>query len=228
VASAPRAEAGVATAVNPPFSLLVIYGPTGTGKTELLRAISSVHEQHRGGCPVQRFSAHELTTGGSIAEALGEALIGCGLLLLDDFDLFLRRDPQVGLVLLSALDFMSRDDRRIAIATATPVTDLDRVEPRLLSRLLGGLVVDVTWPGQQLREDIIRQKAAAWPMLCLAPQIVAFIARKLGGNGHLLTGAVNRLGLYAVSFPDCARCLAFRSRRYRGASPSTSGSRSAR
>jgi chromosomal replication initiator protein len=35
----------------------------------------------------------------------------------------------------------------------------------------------------------------------LAPQIVAFIARKLGGNGHLLTGAVNRLGLYAVSFP---------------------------
>jgi chromosomal replication initiator protein len=96
---------------------------------------------------------------------------------------------------------MSRDDRRIAIASGTPLTDLDRVEPRLLSRLFGGLVVDVGWPGQALREDIIRQKAAGWPMLNLAPHIVTFIARKLGGNGHLLAGAVNRLGLYAVSSP---------------------------
>jgi chromosomal replication initiation ATPase DnaA len=96
-------EAGVqlATAADPPFSLLVIQGPTGTGKTALIRAIAAVHEQHRGSHPVQRFSAHELTTGGSIATALGEALIGCGLLLLDDFDLFLRRDPEVGLVLLA-------------------------------------------------------------------------------------------------------------------------------
>jgi chromosomal replication initiator protein len=194
-----EAAVQLASAAAPPFSLLVIQGPTGTGKTELIRALAAVHEQHRGSYPVQRFSAHQLTSGGSIAAALGEALIGCGLLLLDDFDLFLKRDPQVGMTLLGALDFMSSGGRRIAIATGTPVAELDRIEPRLLSRLVGGLVVDVGWPGQALREDIVRRKAAGWPMLGLSPQIVALIASKLGGNGHLLAGAVNRLGLYAAS-----------------------------
>lgn len=187
----------LATAAVPPFSMLVVQGTTGTGKSELLRGIAAVHHMHRGGVPLQHFSAHDLSIGAVAAKALGEALLDCELLLLDDFDFLLHRSPQIDDMLLRAIDYMSRDGRRIAIATAIQVTDLERVEPRLLSRLTGGLVVDVRQPEQALREAIIRQKAAAWPSLSLEPHIVEMMARKLGGNGHLLAGSVNRLGICA-------------------------------
>jgi DNA replication protein DnaC len=123
-----------AWAVRPVPPLLLLVGPTGTGKTwQAWGALRDLGRQHQA---VKGAGLHRLDR-----DELGE-LATCGVLLLDD--LGARTSPGA---LASALELIDLrlDDRRLTIVTTNAsFADLGQIEPRLASRLASGKVVKLS------------------------------------------------------------------------------------
>jgi CheY-like chemotaxis protein len=120
-----------AWAATPLPRLLVLVGPTGTGKTwqawGALRALGREHQAVKG-AGLHRLDRGELRT-----------LVTCGVLLLDD--LGARTSPGALASALEVIDLRG-DERRLTIVTTNATfSDLGQIEPRLASRLAAGKIV---------------------------------------------------------------------------------------
>ncbi|MCA9169600.1 MAG: AAA family ATPase, partial [Planctomycetales bacterium] len=138
---------------------LLIHGPLGFGKTQLLQAIAATWSRERGN---QRTM---LTTGGDFARAYATAA------KLDDLPRFLQRLQRVELLLIDDLDELARKagaqnqlsivldhrqrhDRPVIMAAQQPLRLLN-LNARLTSRIAGGLVVPLKLPTQATRRLIV-------------------------------------------------------------------------
>ena len=135
-----------AWAARPSSSLLVLVGPTGTGKTwqawGALRALGREHQAVKGS-GLHRLDREELRT-----------LVTCGVLLLDD--LGARTSPGALASALELIDLRG-DERRLTIVTTNAsFADLGQMEPRLASRLAAGKIVKLDGKDRRLAKTPAR------------------------------------------------------------------------
>jgi chromosomal replication initiator protein len=87
--------------------------------------------------------------------------------------------------------------RQVVVAADRAPGDLDGLEPRVRSRLGGGLVVELAAPDYAMRRRILELRIAAqrelFPDLAFPDEVMDFVARSVTTNGRDLEGAVNRL-----------------------------------
>jgi chromosomal replication initiation ATPase DnaA len=143
-----------ATRYNP----LVLVGGAAVGKTHLLHAIGNALAA-RGG-PVACLSAPEFT--GELIQAIDRDAIAAwrsryrraSAFLLDDVHLIAAKDRTQDelFVLFNAL---MDAGRQLVFTAAAPLDELMGVEPRLRSRLEGGLVVELPAPDTAVRERVL-------------------------------------------------------------------------
>lgn len=196
-ASAARAVAEApGTAYNPLF----VYGGSGFGKTHLVAAIAY---QARQAQPELRV---EFSTGEEVAERLHRAIAtgqqaefarryqDIDLLLLDDVQ-FLTGQRETQSELLRLFNMMQGKGRQVVMTSDRPPAEIPDVDQRLLSRLSGGLIVDVGAPDYEMRLAILRN-ACVERTLEFGDGVLEETARLPFGNVRELKGALNRLSAF--------------------------------
>ncbi|MBW3552023.1 MAG: ATP-binding protein [Gemmatimonadetes bacterium] len=186
----------VAEAPGATYNPLFIYSASGLGKTHLLSAVGHLAQRVHG-ATVLYLTLEHLMEEVSAALQAGERdafrgrLADTALLLLDDVQ-FLAGQRQAQEGLIRTWDALSSRGGQIVLSSDRPPQDIDGLDDRLLSRLSGGLIVDVGVPDFETRVAIARRKAAerGHP---LDADVCHVLARVAFTNVRELQGALNRL-----------------------------------
>jgi chromosomal replication initiator protein len=182
------------------FNPLYIHAGVGLGKTHLLHAITWAGNAG-GDRKVLYLTAEKFMYGfvsalkTQTALAFKEALRGIDVLVIDDLQFLTGKNLQAEFC--HTLNALIDAGRQVVIAADRPPTDLESLDDRVRSRLAGGLVVEMGPLGEDLRLEILKNRAAAarvhHPGFDVPESVVAFIAKSVTHNGRDLEGALNRL-----------------------------------
>ena len=195
--AAARAVAETPGAVYNP---LFIYSGSGLGKTHLMSAIGNQVAQRRTDIVVQLLTLDDFVEELHDAVASGDTepfktrYLGVGLLLLDDVQFLVgRRETQSEL--LRIFNALQADGRQIVMTSDRPPNEIADVDERLLTRLAGGLIVDIGEPEYETRMTILKAKCEERGV-CLRAGVVEEVGRLEFANVRELHGALNRLIAY--------------------------------
>jgi chromosomal replication initiation ATPase DnaA len=154
------AARAVAEAPGKVYHPLFLYAEAGLGKTHLLGAIGFQALQLDPQLTVQYRSAEEFS--GQLRTALTRGDLHAWrrewetirLLLLDDVQ-FLEGHEEAQAELLRLIDQGRGRGAQVVLASDRPPAELDALDQRLLSRMSGGLIVDIAMPEFETRLGIL-------------------------------------------------------------------------
>jgi chromosomal replication initiation ATPase DnaA len=194
--------AGRAVAESPgaSYNPLFIYSPSGLGKTHLIGAIGFAAKQLQPELvieyvPLDDFvdRLHIAISSGN-AEAFKQLYQRVDLLLIDDVQFLTgRRETQTEM--LRIFNSLQNGGRQIVMASDRPPSEIADVDERLVTRLAGGLIVDIGLPEYETRVAILRNKCAEREMT-FANGVLEELARMPCGSVRELQGALNRLAAH--------------------------------
>ena len=176
------------------YNPLVIVGPAGTGKTHLLHAFG--HALRASGLArVAVFDAQQFVDG--LVAALGDGSIArwrqrlrrVDAVLLDDVGVLAGKErSQEELYLLYNL--LLESGRQMAFTATGPPAQLEGFEPRLATRLSGGLVLELSAPGREAKlREVARLLGAAAEDL----DLVEYLAARPAGSLREVQQLMQRL-----------------------------------
>ena len=177
------------------FNPLVIYSEVGLGKTHLLHAIA--HEGSQRGLICIYTTCEDFTNQYVLAirsgttESFREKFRSADILLIDDIQFLVGKEQtQEGFFHTFNALHMSR--KQLVISSDRPVTDLTVLEPRITSRLAGGLVTDIQTPTLETRLAILRSKSST--VDCEIPdEVLEYLAERVQSNIRELEGRLNKI-----------------------------------
>jgi chromosomal replication initiator protein len=192
-AAARRAAESPGTSYNP----LVIYSGSGLGKTHLLNSVAHLAISVQPELNVRYEPIEQLVdrvtaaiSGGGL-DGFREEYLAVDLLLLDDIQ-FLAGKGRTQEELLRVWDEMARSGAQVVLASDRPPQEIDGLDARLLSRLSGGLIVDLAAPELETRVEIVRRKAQERGVE-LGREVAEAIARVSRESVRELQGGLNRI-----------------------------------
>jgi chromosomal replication initiator protein len=182
------------------FNPLYIHAGVGLGKTHLLQSITWAGNAG-GERKVLYLTAEKFMYGfvsalrSQTALAFKEALRGIDVLVIDDLQFLQGKSTQAEFC--HTLNALIDAGRQVVIASDRPPSDLESLDDRVRSRLAGGLVVEMSSLGEELRLEILKSRMAAarqhHPGFDVPLPVLGYIAKTVTHNGRDLEGALNRL-----------------------------------
>ncbi|MPT47799.1 MAG: chromosomal replication initiator protein DnaA [Sphingobium sp.] len=185
----------------PLFNPLYIHGGTGQGKTHLLHSIANAYLGHFPDHIVIYMSAEKFMMEFVAAMRANESMAfkarlrTAKLLLIDDIQ-FIAGKGSTQEEFLHTINELAGSGARIVISADRAPHYLDAVDPRILSRLAGGLVADIQPAGLELRLAILQARRAAVATDAIPDDVLDFLARSIRTNVRELEGAFNKLIAY--------------------------------
>lgn len=186
----------------PRFSPLYLHSGTGQGKTHLMHAIGHAFLAANPGATVVAMSAErfmfEFVTALRARDTLAfkQRLRAADLLLIDDLQFIAGKDSTQEEFFHTVNEIMVSGKRLVITADRCPQA-LDGVEPRIVSRLSGGLVADIKPPEPELRRAILDRRRAELTDTAVPDEVIDLLASRITGNIRELEGAFNRVVAYA-------------------------------
>ncbi len=195
------AAVAVAEAPGKSYNPLMIYGPSGLGKTHLLHGIGHYVRQYFPQARVKYVSTEELTN--DFINAISEnrtvefrrTYRDIDVLLIDDIQ-FLESKIQTQEEFFHTFNTLHNAQKQIVMTSDRPPKALEALEPRLRSRFEWGLLTDIQPPDLETRIAILRKKAAAEHLIA-TPEVLEFIGGKIATNIRELEGALIRVTAFA-------------------------------
>ncbi len=188
---------GAPVSINPLF----IHSSAGLGKTHLLNAIAwhirkTMPQRRILYISAERFMYNFLAAlKARDMLAFKDAFQSIDVLLIDDFQFLQGKTMQQEFC--HTFNSLVDAKRQVVIAADVPPHQLDKIDERMRSRLVGGLVVDIEKPDQELRRAILRHKLEQArrkdPTLEIGEEVLDYIASAITGGGRELEGALNRV-----------------------------------
>lgn len=199
------AHAAAKAAANFPggkYNPLLIYGPSGLGKTHLLHAIAIQMLRNNPQARICYLSAEQFVN--EFIEALkNKSTNHFHNRYRSSFDAFLIDDIQyIGGKEKSEEEFFHTfnhlfgSHNQVVLTSDKPPKELHNLEERLITRLQQGLVVDVKPPDLETRIAILKAKAEAED-LYVPNEVCLMIAGHIRSNVRELEGALVRLSAEA-------------------------------
>ncbi len=179
------------------YNPLFIYSSSGLGKTHLLGALGMQVKHLHPDLVVEYATLDDFVDQlhGAIASGQAEAFKrryqSIGVLLLDDVQ-FLTGKPETQSEMLRVLNALQASGRQVVMTSDRPPSEITDVDERLVTRLSGGLIVDIGAPDYETRVAILRHKCqergASFP-----PGVLEEVAKVSAANVRELQGTLNRL-----------------------------------
>src|SRR6478735_1522212 len=178
------------------YNPLFIYGGSGLGKTHLIGAIGNEAVERAPELNVEYLSLEDFIEQIHAAVAVGEMerfkqrYGRVDVLLLDDMQ-FLTGRRETQSELLRLLNALQGSGRQIVMTSDRPPSEISDVDERLVSRLSGGLIVDIGAPDYETRVAILRAKCDERGVR-FRPGVIEELSRLEFENVRELQGALNR------------------------------------
>jgi len=202
--TAAAAARSVAESPGTTYNPLFIYGKSGLGKTHLLQAVGCFALERQPSLRTEYLTLEEFVERYNASVAAGQldafrrSAQETDLLLLDDVQ-FLAEHLEMQAELLHLAEAMQAVGRQVVLACDRPPGEIGELDERLVTRLSGGLLVDVAPPDLETRLAILRRKTEERGAL-LPPDVLTTVAEIGAANVRELIGMINRLIAYqAVS-----------------------------
>ena len=206
VGSANRLAAAAASAVaetpGSVYNPLFIYSGSGLGKTHLVGAIGWQVLQRDPSLGVEYTTVDELVEQLHVAissgqvESFRQRYTRLDVLLLDDVQFLTgRRETQAEL--LRMFNMMNDAGRQVVMTSDRPPAEIPDVDERLVSRLSGGLIVDIGPPDFETKLAILRGKCTERG-LHFSGDVLDELARLEFPSVREMQGALNRLAALAT------------------------------
>jgi len=119
------------------------------------------------------------------------------LLMIDDLQFIVGKGASTQEELLHTIDYILTAGKRLVVAADRSPHMLDGIDPRLLSRLSGGLVAEIDAPSFELRKAILEHRRDSVHRVAVPDDVVDFLARNFTRNIRELEGALNKLVAFA-------------------------------
>ena len=187
----------VAESPGAAYNPLFIYSGSGLGKTHVLMAIGHAAKKAAPQLNIEYLTLDEYVEAfhASVAAGQGDAFRrrfqNVDVLLVDDVQ-FLTNRKEMQSELLRLTEALQAAGRQIVLTSDCPPPDIADLDERLISRLSGGLVVDMGAPDYETRVAILRRKAEERGAR-FEPGVLETVAQAEVGNVRELMGALNRL-----------------------------------
>jgi chromosomal replication initiator protein len=195
-----NASSGAALTFNPLF----IHSAAGLGKTHLLNAIAAQVRKNSPNRKVLMLTAERFMYGFIHAIRQRDTLTfkdqfqSIDVLLIDDFQFLQGKAIQQEFC--HAFNSLVDSKRQVVVAADVPPAQLDSIDQRMRSRLMGGLVIDIEVPDLEQRRKILSVRHSAMMQVegsaAISEDILELIANRITGGGRELEGALNRVMAY--------------------------------
>lgn len=189
------------------FNPLFLHASVGLGKTHLLQAVAlealKIKPQARVVYLTAEYFMWRFATAirDNNALTLKEQFRDIDLLIIDDMQFLQGKSIQHEFCHL--INMLLDSARQVVVAADRPPAELESLEPRVRSRLNGGVALEMGPPDYGMRLAILRQRLEAAQAedhsLAIPAQILEHIAHSITGSGRELEGAFNQL-LFRHSF----------------------------
>jgi len=183
------------------FNPLFLHASVGLGKTHLLQAIAAASLKTRPQSRVVYLTAEYFmwrfatAIRDNNALTLKEQLRDIDLLIIDDLQFLQGKSIQNEFCHL--LNLLLDSARQVVVAADRPVSELESLEPRVKSRLNGGVSLEIGAPDYEMRLSMLRQRLelaqADDPSLSIPEDVLEHVASTITGSGRDLEGAFNQL-----------------------------------
>lgn len=194
------AHAAAQAVANHPASTynpLLIYGPSGLGKTHLMYAITNKLFEKNPDMNAIYVNGEDFTN--QLIEsikrqtnsAFREKYRKADILLIDDIQ-FIAGKESTQEEFFHTFNALYRDKKQIILTSDRPPKDMVTLEERIRTRLEQGLIVDIHLPDYELRLAILKNKAEIMN-LTIGDDLLAYIAEKLQSNIRQLEGIIKRI-----------------------------------
>jgi chromosomal replication initiator protein len=181
----------LATAVSSaelPYTPFVLYGAADTGKTTVARALVALRQCQFSASNSLIISSADLAR--DLAHAVDAQSVSdfrsqfqlCDILFVDDIHRLIGK-AAAQQFLLSMFDGLIRRKSLVIVTLRQPPSATAGLSPQLVSRLMGGLVVELALPGPLARRELIAD-AASRIGLHLTETAIAKLAQCEGGGAE--------------------------------------------
>ena len=194
------AAPGAAISFNPLF----IHAGSGLGKTHLLSAVAHRIRDKRPDRRVMLLTAERFMINFVMALRQRDTLAfkdqfqAVDVLLIDDFQFLQGKTMQQEFC--NAFNSLVDQRRQVIVAADVPPAQLDSIDLRMRSRLMGGLVVDIEMPDLETRRRILKSRYETMlkrdASVVIPDDVLEFVASRITGSGRELEGAMNRIAAY--------------------------------
>lgn len=192
------------------YNPLFIYGKSGLGKTHLMHAIGNyIKENSRKKVLyvttdtfvndfLKIYRKNENDSNFETIDTFKEKYRNVDVLMIDDIQ-YLEIAHKTQQEFFNTFNDLYTNNKQIVIASDRSPDDLKKLEERLRTRFVWGLIVDILPPDYQLRMNIIDNKIDGNNMNTFFPQDVKeYIANNCTSDIRKLEGAITRIIAYAT------------------------------
>ncbi len=196
------ASLAVADNANIIYNPLIIYGPSGVGKTHLMLAIKNHIRKTFPFKKIEYIRGEEFTN--QLITALQDGRLGLGtiddfrnkyrnvdVLLIDDIH-FIAGKEQTQEEFFNTFNALLQKNKQIVVTLDRPPKEVKTLDDRIRSRLESGLYADITVPDFETRVGIIMKKAEQMNIE-INDNLAFFIAEHIKFNTRQLEGVVKKL-----------------------------------
>lgn len=191
--------ASMAVADNPRiiYNPLVIYGPSGVGKTHLMLAIRNHIKEKFPEKRIEYVRCEEFTS--NLIEAIHTGTTdlfrnrfrNLDVLLIDDIQ-FIAGKEQTQEEFFNTFNALHQGGKQLVFTMDRPPKDVKTLDDRIRNRLEMGLFADITPPDYETRVGIIKKKAESLG-ISIEENLVHYIAEHIKMNIRQLEGVVKKL-----------------------------------
>ncbi|MDM9619333.1 chromosomal replication initiator protein DnaA [Rhizobium sp. S96] len=189
------------------FNPLFVHSTVGLGKTHLLQAIANAAVQNPRALRVVYLTAEYFmwrfatAIRDNDALTLKDSLRNIDLLIIDDMQFLQGKMIQHEFCHL--LNMLLDSAKQVVVAADRAPWELESLDPRVRSRLQGGVAIELDGPDYEMRLEILKRRLDVArtedPSLEISPELLNHVARSITASGRELEGAFNQL-LFRRSF----------------------------
>lgn len=182
------------------YNPLVIYGPSGVGKTHLMLAIRNRIKEKYPEKRVEYVRCEEFTNQlidaihNGTADLFRNRYRNLDVLLIDDIQ-FIAGKEQTQEEFFNTFNALHQGNKQLVFTLDRPPKDVKTLDDRIRNRLEMGLFADITPPDYETRVGIIRKKAESLG-ISIEENLVYYIAEHIKMNIRQLEGVVKKLQAY--------------------------------